>query len=265
MMHQFLDKKQIIRRKKNIRNIIIFSIFIVVFSFGFLSWTGQFLNYIGRPVWKSQQYVVGIFSNMNYLLREKASLSSENKKLKEENLNLSLSMIDYQILRNDVDKLKETLGRIPEVKNLILGNILTKPNHSPYDTIVIDIGNNLNIKEGNMVYADGNIPIGTVEKVYEDTSLVSLYTTPSKKIEGFINGPNVSVELIGRGGGNFEMIIPIELQVSKGTTVYLPGSTSLVIAQVDDVISSPSDPFKKVLLSSPINIQDIKWVEVSNK
>jgi len=262
MIHQFLDKKQIIKRKKVIKNIIIFGVFIVTFSFGFLTWTGQFFNYVGKPVWEMEQYVVGIFSNMNYLFYTKASLSNENRKLKEENLSVNLSMIDYQILKNDVDKLRETLGRIPEVKNLILGNILTKPNHSPYDTVIIDIGNNLNIKEGYKVYADGNIPLGVIEKVYDSTSLVSLYTTPGKKTEGFVNGPNASVELIGRGGSNFEMIIPIDLQVEKGTIIYLPGSTSLVLAQVDDVISAPSDPFKRVLLSSPVNIQNLKWVEV---
>ena len=94
------------------------------------------------------------------------------------------------------------------------------------------------------------------------TSLVALYTNPGQKTEGFINGTNASVELVGRGGGNFEMVIPLELQVEKGTIVYLPGSTSQVLAVIGDVISQPTDPFKKVILSSPVNIQNLKWVEV---
>ncbi|HEY5589205.1 MAG TPA: hypothetical protein VIK86_09670, partial [Candidatus Paceibacterota bacterium] len=73
---------------------------------------------------------------------------------------------------------------------------------------------------------------------------------------------NASVELIGRGGGNFEMIIPIELAAEKGTLIYLPGSSSMVIAIVDEVLSKPSDPFKKVILSSPVNVQNLKWVQV---
>ena len=72
----------------------------------------------------------------------------------------------------------------------------------------------------------------------------------------------VCLLLKGGGGGNFEMIIPIELDVTNGTIVYLPGSTSFVVAIVDEIISKPSDPFKKVILHSPINIQNEKWVEV---
>ena len=67
--------------------------------------------------------------------------------------------------------------------------------------------------EDDVVYANGDIPIGNIGKVYAKTSLVALYTNPGQKTEGFINGTNASVELVGRGGGNFEMVIPLELQV----------------------------------------------------
>jgi hypothetical protein len=34
------------------------------------------------------------------------------------------------------------------------------------------------------------------------------------------------------------------------------------LATVDEIISEPADPHKKIILSSPVNIQDLKWVEV---
>jgi hypothetical protein len=61
------------------------------------------------------------------------------------------------------------------------------------------------------------------------------------------------------------MVIPIELKVEYGTMIYTPGSTSLVIAVINEIISNPTDPFKKVLLSSPVNVQNIKWVEVKKE
>ena len=61
------------------------------------------------------------------------------------------------------------------------------------------------------------------------------------------------------------MIIPIELSVEKDEIIYMPGSTSEVLAIVDEIISKPSDPFKMVILSSPINIQNLKWVEVKKE
>lgn len=263
MIHQFRDKKQIKRRKIIIKNVIVFGVFIILVAIGILTWTGKIFNYIGRPIWQTEKMINDKFYDYNYILRKKSTVSTENHNLIEENLNLKLSMIDYQILKKEVIDLKEILGRLPDSDDFILGNILTKPNHSPYDTIIIDVGENMGIKQENMVYANGNIPIGNISKVYNKTSLVSLFTNPGKKTEGFMDITNASVELIGRGGGNFEMIIPLELSAEKGTIVYLPNSSSLVIALVDEIISAPTDPVKKVLLSSPINVQNLKWVQVN--
>ena len=262
MMYQFRDKKQITKRKKIIRNVIGFGLFFILVCFGILGLFGKLFNFIGRPIWKAEKNVNNSLYDSNYLLRTKASISTENHNLIEEISNIRLTMIDYQILKNENNELKELLGRVNKNNNFVLGNILTKPNRSPYDTLVIDIGSSNGINEGNMVYVNGNIPIGIISKVYSDTSLVNLYTNPGQKTEGFIDISNASVVLIGRGGGNFEMIIPTELQVEKGTIIYLPGGNSHILAQVDETISSPSDPFKKVLLSSPVNIQNMKWVQV---
>ena len=262
MIHQFQDKKQIARRKKIIRNIIGFGIFFILSVVGVFSLSGRFFNYVGRPIWNVEKFVTDGIYNINYIFRTKAAITNENHNLIDEISSVRLSMVDYQILKKENEQLKETLGRIPVTKNLVLGNILTKPNHSPYDTVIIDIGSNMNIKEGNQVFANGNIPLGKVEHVYDNTSLISLYTNPGQKTEGFMDISNVSVELIGRGGGNFEMIVPLDLTTEKGTLIYLPGSTSMVVAVVDEILSKPSDPFKKVILSSPVNIQNLKWVQV---
>lgn len=262
MMYQFRDKKQITRKKKIIRNAIGFGIFFVLACVGILSWTGQFFNYVGRPIWQAERFIANNLYNSNYLFRSKGAISKENHNLIEEISNIRLTMIDYQILKNENNQLKELLGRIEVKKDFILGNILTKPNHSPYDTIVIDIGISNGVKEGNKVFADGNIPIGFISKVYDNTALITLYTNPSQKTEGFMDISNASVMLTGRGGGNFEMIIPIDLTAEKGTIIYLPSDNSLVLAIVEDTISTPTDPFKKVILSSPVNIQNLKWVQV---
>lgn len=262
MMYQFRDKKQIYKRKKIIRNLIGFGLFFVLVCFGILSLSGKLFNFVGSPIWKAEQFVLNKIYNINYLLRSKQAISLENHNLIDEISSLRLSMIDYQILKNENNELKELLSR-PKIKeNFILGNILTKPNHSPYDTIIIDIGLNNGIQEGSYVYTNGNIPIGVVSKVYDQTSLVVLYTNPGQKTEGFLDGTNASVLLSGRGGGNFEMILPIELQINNGDVVYLPGDSPLILAYIDEIISKPSDPYKKVILSSPVNIQNLKWVEV---
>ena len=73
-MHQFLDKKQITKRKKIIRNIIGFGIFLVLVILGFLSWTGKIFNFMARPVWKAENIVNSGLYDINYLVRSKASI-----------------------------------------------------------------------------------------------------------------------------------------------------------------------------------------------
>lgn len=171
-------------------------------------------------------------------------------------------MIDYQVLKSENEQLKELLGRISPKYNFTLANILAKPNSSPYDTIIIDVGSNLDITEGLQVFADGNMPIGEIGKVYENSSLVMLYSNPGQVTEAMLEGSNTTVELIGRGGGNFEMTIPLDLPSENGKLVVLPSTQSGVIAVIDALLSVPTDPVKKVLLRSPVNIQSLKWVQI---
>ena len=141
MIHQFLNKKQIInKRRKIIQNIIGFGLFFILCAIGILSWTGQLFNFVGRPIWETENFISQGFSNIDYLFKTKTSISTENHNLIEEISSLRTTMTDYQILKSDNDQLKEMLGRLPEKNNFVLGNILTKPNHSPYDTVIIDVG-----------------------------------------------------------------------------------------------------------------------------
>lgn len=258
-MHQLRDKKRIAKRKNIIRNLIILGVLLIVAITGILSWSGKLFNSIGRPIWKAENSVIG---TTNYLVRTKASVYAENDVLKKDNENIKNQMIDYQILKSENEQLKELLGRVPSKYNFTLANILAKPNSSPYDTIIIDIGNNLGVTEGLQVYADGNMPIGEIGKVYSGSSLVMLYSNPGQVTEAMLEGTNTSVELIGRGGGNFEMTVPLDLPADNGKLVVLPSAQSEILAVIDALLSVPTDPVKKVLLRSPVNIQSLKWVQV---
>lgn len=261
-MHQFRDKKQIAKRKKTIKILFIFISFsLLSVLIATLTYSG-FWNKVGFPFWKSKIVVSDAIDSNSYLLKTKESIFNKNRDLMVENTNLNNAMLDYQVLKNENNQLKELLGRIPEERNFILADILSKPSNSPYDTIIIDIGENLDIKEGSRVYANGIVPIGEVDKVYDATALVVLYSSPGRKTIGIIDELGSSIELIGRGGGNFEMTVPVDLQVDKGKAILLPGIQPEIIAITEDVISAPNDPVKKFILSAPINVQSLKWVQV---
>lgn len=262
MIHQFRDKNQIAKKKRMIKNLIFLSFFLLLAILGVFTFSSGVIHSIGRPIWKVEKSIKNNFESVGYVIRTKASVYKENENLLKENVDLKQAMIDYQVLKNENLSLKELFGRVSNNDDMILANILTKPNYSPYDTIILDIGGDTGIAVGDKVYSNVITPIGEVSVVYKDTSLVTLYSNPGKTTEAIMEGSNTNVELVGRGGGNFEMIIPIDLPFEKGASVLLPNIKSEIVAIIGDVISSPNDPVKKVLLSSSVNVQSLKWVFV---
>jgi cell shape-determining protein MreC len=203
-------------------------------------------------------------NNFRAYFLSKKSLQAENDKLQNTILEYDAKLSNYNALFSENESLKEILGRKGET-SMTLAGILAKPNQSPYDTLIIDAGSREGITNGTLVFAFGNVPIGRVAEVDEATSRVVLFSTPGEKTQVVISGKGNSMELVGRGGGNFEMIIPRDFSLLAGEEAVLPGNSPYTVAKVVKTISDPRDPFTKALLVSPINIFDLQHVEVERK
>lgn len=213
------------------------------------------------------------FSNLGAYFVSKKSLNAQNEILSSRLADAEARMSLNDSLRSENTILKEILGRTEEDDVLVLGAILSKPNVSAYDTLLIDAGSDEGIRAGDLALARGYIPIGRVESVTPNTAKVILFSsggesTPSVLVSrepGTPEEKNLLYELIGRGGGNFELVLPRELKFDVGDTAVLPGIDSGVIARAESVISDPRDPFKKILLASPANFQHLNFVQIEIK
>ena len=58
------------------------------------------------------------------------------------------------------------------------------------------------------------------------------------------------------------MVLPRDFVLAEGDPVVLPGTPPATVAVMVSMLSDPRDPWKKALLKSPVNIQDLKFVEV---
>lgn len=265
MRPQFQDKRQIVRRRLITEIIIFVSFFFFIFLGVTLSFSGSILNFIGRPIWATENFVSQKSSDLSNFFHFKSSLITENQSLKMKNTSLKNQMADYQILKKENIELKSLWGRLPKNHHFINANILSKPDRSPYDTIIINVGSDDGVSEELPIYADSTIPLGKISKVYSRTSLVTLYSNPGEITDAIIDGSNTSVSVIGRGGGNFEMIIPKDLIAEKGSIVSLPRTVGIgteILAIIEDDIQTLNDPSRTILLRSPVNIQELKWVQV---
>jgi cell shape-determining protein MreC len=202
------------------------------------------------------------FSNIGAYFAFKSSLSAQNEALLSKVSESEAKMLNYDLLRAENESLKEILGRKKDERKMVLSAILAKPNQSAYDTLVIDAGENEGIKAGNTVFALGDIPIGRVGEVMPDNSKIILFSSAGEKTQAIIGGNNVFYELTGRGGGNFEMILPRDITVQAGEQAVMPGIYPYVLAKAETTISDPRDPFTKALFVSPVNIQELRFVEI---
>jgi len=255
------NRKASARRQKKIKNIIFLVIFVFLIIlvrqpvFNFFSATSKNL---GFSLWTSTN---ATREDISDALWTKESLLKENQKLNDELMLGIAESADRRVLLDENLELKNILGR-RDGKNLTLAVILVKPNKSPYDTMIVDIGRDSDVSLGQRVFAYGNILIGVVAEVYANTSLVKLFSTPKETIDVILGDKNAYVQAIGRGGGNFEITVPKDQDVALGTEAVIPGITLYVLGIVEEVISDPRDPFQKILLRSPINVQDLKFVQV---
>jgi cell shape-determining protein MreC len=267
-MSYLLDKK--IKRNKVFKYILFVIVLFVLIYFrsGVFYGLSYISSVIFRPVLILGNNIGGTLSNTNSYFYFKNSLLLENEDLKSKLNEEEARMANYNSILDENLKMKEIFGRLPAQAgknpkaNMILASILSKPNRSPYDTLVIDIGINSGIVFGQRVFALGNIPIGRIAEVYVNSAKVILFSNPGEKTEVIISGRDTFMQIVGRGGGNFEMSLPRDFVLEKGTEVVLPGITPYVVGIVQTIISDPRDAFQKALLASPVNIQELKFVEV---
>ncbi len=243
-----------------------FGIVIFVLLLYFRAGISKGFSYAGhsifRPVLVAGNFVGQGFLNFESYFYSKQILYKENENLKLLISQNEAQMLNYNSLVKDDISLKEILGRKKTNQEIILSSILSKPNQSLYDTLIIDAGKNQGVVIDQKVFALGNIPIGRVAEVEANSSKVILYSNPGEKTEIVISGKNNFMQIIGRGGGNFEIILPKDISLDDGTEVVLPGITPYVVATVVKTVSDPRDSFTKALLASPVNIQNLKFVQI---
>lgn len=271
-MSYLLDRK--IQKKRFFK--IILSIIVLIFLIYFRSGIFNGLSFISQgffhPVFVFGDNIKEKLGSMGSYFISKNSLYLENENLKSQISESQADRANYSSIVSDNANLKEILNRKDLKATMVLSAILSKPNQSLYDTLIIDAGTKEGVKVGDEVFALGNIPIGRVALVYASSSKVILFSNAGEKTQVVVGGKpaststslggNVFMEVVGRGSGNFEITIPRDFTLTKGDEMVLPGITPYVLAVVETIISDPRDAFVKALLTSPVNMQELKFVEV---
>jgi len=253
------------KSRNKLRNIGVgVGIVFLLFYFRTGVWNGlsSFTNFIFKPVINLGNNIGANIGGHTSILQSRESLQLENENLKLELDKAKFTLVNYSVLEEENSKLKEILGRSSVNDNFVLANILSKPNKSLYDTLLIDAGEDKSFIVGDVVYSFGSIPIGKISQTFRNSSKVVLFSTSGEKTDVVISNTGAFMQLVGRGGGNFEMSLPRDFELPEGADIVLPDASTSVLAKVVTIISDPRDAFKKALLASPVNIQQLKFVQV---
>ena len=263
-----LKNKNYLIREHNNRNVfipvVVALFFIIIFS---LSWTRNILFKVGTPLWTIKNSISSLFLSNVGVLKSKTNLLDENNKLKEQVLVKNKEQALFDLIKKENEDLKNIFDRSKTNQKLLLGTVLVKPFLSTYDTLVIDVGVLDGVKINDRVLADGNIYIGYISEVYEDASKVILYSSPGEKVKVLIGDNNIEKEALGLGSGNFMVETPREIDVKEGDSIVIPSISTNIFGIVEKIEFKESNSFQNILFKNPINIAELKWVEVllSNK
>jgi len=253
-------------KKHNMKQILITGVFVAILVYVILftrvfDVTSKGVGFIAVPIWKTQDLIVNTWDNIRIGFISKKSILVENEQLKEDAIISSAKLLDRNLLFEENMELKELLGR-EVTEQTVFATVLTKPNRSIYDTLIIDVGENAGITKGDKVLYGGTIVIGEIVEVFKNSSKILLLSSPGEVIDVVVGNSNIETLAYGRGGGVFELELPRDTEVAVGDVVSVPGIISRVLGTVEHVETKPSNPFQTVLFKGPVNIFKLKWVEV---
>ncbi len=248
-----------------------------------------------RPFWRAE------FSISSGSLRSPASLLNQNEELKRQLADMTVRLETTQSVANENSELKTLLNRpsatatnantatssaAAALLSLVpskytLAAVLKRPPMAPYDELIIDLGQDDGVAVNDLVYAPGNILIGSISDTLGQTSKVALFSSSGMTYDVLIannsNPGNNSADLKpalfksvpavahGLGGGQFSVQVPRDIVVNVGDIVTVPSINNKTIGIVGGVITDPAQPFETVLFTSLANIYELRWALVDTK
>lgn len=213
------------------------------------------------PLWKAGDFVDNAAVPLTSYFSSKSSLSSQNKELQTQIDAMVAKLADRDYLRDENLRLKNTFGRSISNKR-IFAVVLSKPGQAPYDVLVIDVGKDQNVIVGQKVLFE-NVLIGEISEVLEHSSKVVLYSSSEHTFPVFVGEKGLEAQVVGRGGGNYEIKMPRNSGTAIGEIIYVPHIEPRILGTVEKIESGPKDAFELLLFKSPVNFNTLRFVEIS--
>lgn len=214
---------------------------------------------IGRPFWAVEEEIKSEFAHVQNVLISKEELAKENAQLRADLDHVAIEAYSRERMQDENDQLKAKLGRDPEM-NFILARVLTSPATSPYDTLIIDAGEEVGARAGMDVYADGDFIIGKLSRTWKRGSIVTLASSPENELNVTVGSSSIPALAHGVGGGNLRIVLPRASLVSVGDLVDIPALGAGYAGVVSAIDQPEGTSLEALFLKLPFNMSQVRWV-----
>ncbi len=195
-----------------------------------------------------------------------ALASSEVSTLTAELASTSAALADRDALYSQNIALKKLLDR-PQTSTQVLGAVLQRPPGLPYDTLLIDAGEDSGIAPGDLVFGGGTLAIGVISDAYPTTSRVSLFSAPGRTYDAQVApkatiGSVIPLSLVGQGAGSLSGEVPAGSTAAIGDPVVIPGLNNEILGSITHIDAPSGSSFETLYMQMPVNIFSLQYVQV---
>lgn len=227
----------------------------------FFSFTRGLFISLASPLWKGQNKLAEGIAHIVEYAKSHEALVKENRMLKERVASDSIYLLSCNVTAANQMNLLHTFGRATTTPG-ILASVLVRPPQTPYDMLVIDVGAKSGVEVGNAVSLPEGPSVGVVTEVMNSSSRVALYSRAGEKTNVILERHGVPAVLVGRGGGGFEIVVPRETEVEVGDRILSSSISGGLVGIVEEIDVSPTDSFKKILVSGVAHPNTLRYVTV---
>jgi len=249
-------------RNKKVQRIIFLAIVLILSLIALPSVISFFASLALSPIHSMKTWIAYGAGSFPQYIRDRSALMEEMDALRLQLAAQGGEKYTIDLLSQENRELRELLGDTEEKR--ILAGIIGRPDKLPYDVLVIDKGSSDAIVEGAPVFAGKNTVIGAVKKVFPNSSVVELVTSPGFTASVYIFGPNIYTNAQGVGGGQLRVGVPQGITLSEGDLVVLPSASSGVYGAISVIDSIPTRPEQYGYVSPEIPIQAMRYVSVGD-
>lgn len=250
-----------LNNKPHTKRIIVVAVSIAIVVVLFRPWLGGVVSFANGTVFSVSNWLYNSTGTIPSYFRDRNKLQAEITELKSKIASYDGDRKTLANLQAENQHLFSLVSSSTSPR--LLANIIGRPPQLPFDALLIDVGSRDGIREDSIIYINGSQAIGLVARVYPESSLVALASSPGVESSVFVIGPDVYALAEGDGGGILKVSVPQGVPLERGDLVVVPALGSGVYGSIDEVVSIPTEPVQEGFVTIGVPIQSLRAVTVS--